>query len=98
MSDRPRRKTTRRDLPALVLIFGVIFAAAALCGPFPSVSFLPKENDLRTISGLVQRAPYITGPERGATSSKSLFVEAMVYTISLRTIWVIWFLELWTRS
>ena len=65
MSDRPRRKTTRRDLPVILLIFGVIFGVAALCGPFASDSLLPKESDLRTISGLVQRAPYITGPGKG---------------------------------
>jgi hypothetical protein len=65
MSDRPWRKTSSRDLPSLLLVFGWIFTAAALCGPFASDSFLAKENDLRTISGLVQRAPYITGSGKG---------------------------------
>src|ERR1700744_2394333 len=65
MADRPRRKATRRDLPAFLLIYGVTFAVAALCWPFASDSFLPKKNDLRTISGIVQRAPYITRPGRG---------------------------------
>lgn len=62
MSDRPRLKAIYRDLPALLLIWGVIFAVAALCKPFASDSFLPKENQLQTISGVVQRTPYITGP------------------------------------
>jgi hypothetical protein len=65
MSDRPRRKATYRNLPVLLLIWGVIFAAVALCRPFASNSFLPKEKELRTISGIVQRAPYITRPGRG---------------------------------
>jgi hypothetical protein len=65
MSDRPWRKTSSRDLPSPLFVLGWIFTAAALCGPFASDSFLAKENDLRTISGLVQRAPYITGPGKG---------------------------------
>lgn len=63
MSAQPRR--TRRNLPALVLIFGVGAALTALCGPFASDSRLPKENDLQVISGLVQSTPSTTGPGKG---------------------------------
>lgn len=34
MPNQPRRKMTRRDLPAVFLIYGVIFATFALVGPF----------------------------------------------------------------
>src|ERR1035438_1903772 len=67
MSDRSRRKTTSRDLPSLLLIFGVIFAAAALGWPFASDADLAKENDLRTIPGVVQRTPYITHGGKGSS-------------------------------
>jgi hypothetical protein len=54
------------DSPAGILIFVVIFAAFALCRPFASDSYLAKEGDLQTISGSVQRAPYVYHGSKGA--------------------------------
>jgi len=50
----PKRKATRRDLPALCVIYGVIFAFAALALPFGARLDMAKRNELHSISGTVQ--------------------------------------------
>lgn len=65
MIESTKRKTTIRNLPILFLGEGVIFAVAAIAMPLANNADTAKENDLRTISGIVQRAPYITGPGKG---------------------------------
>lgn len=65
MTNSPKRKTTIRNLPILFLVEGVFFAVAAIAMPLANNAYTAKENDLQTISGIVQRAPYITGPGRG---------------------------------
>jgi hypothetical protein len=51
VSGRTRPKITRRDLPALCLIYSAIFAAAALGLPFAANLDLAKESDLHPIVG-----------------------------------------------
>lgn len=46
---------------------------AAIAIPLLSNAYTAKENDLRTISGIVERAPYITHPAKGANKLQ-LFV------------------------
>jgi hypothetical protein len=60
VSDRVRRKTTRRDLPGLCLIFVTIFAACALGLLFAANLDLAKESDLHSIAGSVQSMPRTT--------------------------------------
>jgi hypothetical protein len=60
VSDKARRKATRRELPALFLIYGAIFAAGALGLPFAASRDLAKKSDLHSISGSVQSAPRTT--------------------------------------
>lgn len=48
------RKATRRDLPALCLIYAVIFAFAALGLPLGAKLDMTKRSELRAISGTVQ--------------------------------------------
>jgi hypothetical protein len=67
VSDTARRKTTRRDLPALCLIFGTIFAVGALGLPFASNLDLAKESDLHSIAGLLQSAPQTTVSGKAGT-------------------------------
>ncbi len=50
-----RRKATRRDLPALCLLFGAIFALAAAALPFAAKLDLAKRSELYRVSGTVQR-------------------------------------------
>lgn len=61
MFDQPRIKQTGSNLPALFLIFGICSVMLVLLGVLSSDSSLTKRSDLRTISGIVQRAPYISG-------------------------------------
>src|SRR5215469_5576175 len=49
-----KRKATRRDLPALCVIYGVIFAFAALALPFGARLDMAKRSELHSISGTVQ--------------------------------------------
>lgn len=67
MSDRPRRKPTRRDLPALCLIYGVIFAAAVLGLPLAANLDLARKSDLRAIVGTVQSSPRTTASGKAGT-------------------------------
>jgi hypothetical protein len=60
MPDPPRRKVTRRDLPFILLVYGVLSAAFALAGPLAADSDLAKPSDLQSITGSVQRLPYTT--------------------------------------
>ena len=49
-----KRRPTRRDLPALCLIYGVIFAFAAFALPFGAKLDMAKKSELYRISGTVQ--------------------------------------------
>lgn len=48
-----RRKATSRDLPALLLLFGVIFAFVALALSFGTNLGIAKRSDLHRVSGTV---------------------------------------------
>jgi hypothetical protein len=49
-----RRSATRRDLPALCLLYSVIFALAAIGLPFGAKLDMARKDELRSITGIVQ--------------------------------------------
>ena len=51
---KARRRATRRDLPVICLIYGVIFAFAALALPFAAKLDTAKKSELYPLSGTVQ--------------------------------------------
>jgi len=61
----PRRKATRRDLPALCVIYGVIFAFAALVLPLGARLDMAKRSELYSISGTVQDMSRTDPPKAG---------------------------------
>jgi hypothetical protein len=66
-----RRKATRRDLPALCLMYAVISAFACFGLPLASKLDMAKETDLHSVTGTLLSAPkWITG--RGAHLDISL--------------------------
>jgi hypothetical protein len=65
MSAKVKRGATRRDSPALCLIYAAIFALAALGLPFAANLDLAKESDLHTVAGTVQSAPRVTNGGKG---------------------------------
>jgi hypothetical protein len=65
MSANAKRGATRRDSPALCLIYAAIFALVAIGLPFAASLDLAKESDLQTIAGSVQSAPRVTNGGKG---------------------------------
>ncbi len=55
-----RRKATRRDLPAICLIYAVIFAFACFALPLAQNLGMAKLSELHPIAGIVQSAPRTT--------------------------------------
>lgn len=60
MSVKVKRRATRRDSPALCLIYASILGLAALGLPLAANFDLAKESDLHTVAGSVQSAPQVT--------------------------------------
>jgi hypothetical protein len=60
-----QRRWTRRDLPALCLIYGVIFALAALGLPLGAKLDMAKRSELHGISGTVQDTSRTNFPKAG---------------------------------
>jgi hypothetical protein len=56
---------TRRDLPAICLIYGVIFALAALGLPLGAKLDMAQKSELHTISGIVQDSSRTDLPKAG---------------------------------
>ena len=61
-----RRKATRRDLPALCLLFGAIFALGAVALPFGAKLDLAKKSELSHVSGTVERVARTFAGKAGA--------------------------------
>jgi hypothetical protein len=62
---RADTKLTRRDLPAVFLIYSALFAVAAFALPFGASLDVVKESDLQTVAGSVQSAPRIRNGGKG---------------------------------
>jgi hypothetical protein len=60
-----KRKTTRRDLPFLCLIYSVPFAFAALALPFGASLDMAKKSELHSLSGTVQSISRTDLPKAG---------------------------------
>lgn len=61
-----RRKATRRDFPALCLLFGAIFTVAAIALPFGAKLDLTKRSELYPVSGTVERVERTFAGKAGA--------------------------------
>lgn len=60
-----KRSPTRRDLPALCLLFSAIFAASAIGLPFGAKLDIVNKSDLQPLSGTVERVFRTNRPKAG---------------------------------
>ncbi len=67
MPENARRKPTRRDLPALCLVYAAIFAVSAIGLPFAANCDLAKKSDLHPVAGSVEGAPRMTVTGKAGT-------------------------------